>query len=136
MGDMPVDRLQLVQHARSKTHQIKLVDKYVNHTYRVISVDVIVERLRQQRDLLSRRAFDVSLHGPPSENVLTNYRRSTCFHTASVGCGQPHCSMQGTPRALGTRNGDSSFMQSVIRSTLCFGNPHATDKVMAFLETF
>jgi len=31
--------------------------------------------------LITRRAFNESLHGPPSKDVLTNYRQSTRFYT-------------------------------------------------------
>jgi len=51
--------------------QIELVDKYIDDSNRIVIAAVVIETVRQQRDLVSVPALNESLHLLVSTNAIT-----------------------------------------------------------------
>jgi hypothetical protein len=72
---------------KPKCTQVEFIDENVNHSHWIFFGDVIVQALRQQRDVRPSLTFNESLHDRPrydldDQKILDNRRR---FYTAWVG---------------------------------------------------
>src|SRR6202035_4166359 len=81
--------------------QIKLVDKNVNHTNRVVLVDPIIQAFGKQRRLPAIGPLDEALHRDLPPKIASELYHAGCFHTAWVkgGCCRQADGTAGLPSA-------------------------------------
>src|SRR5262249_61745447 len=65
--------------------EIKLLDKHVNYTNRIVLVDPIIQAFRKQRRLPAIHSLDEALHRDLPPKIASQFYHAGRFHTAWVG---------------------------------------------------
>src|SRR5215831_13217152 len=78
--------------------EIKLLDKHVNYTNRIVLVDPIIQAFGKQRRLPAIHSLDEALHRDLPPKIASPFYHAGRFHTAWVDCRRSKANGSGGTR--------------------------------------